>query len=59
MTHKIDVICCPRCQRVQDAEVTFPKWAPFPIYVHRCIDCGYYVTESDWDLATQSDILPG
>lgn len=44
-----DIIKCPECGKVQDAEVTyFPEWPWHPVYVHECEECGYIITESDW-----------
>lgn len=41
-------IRCPNCGRGQDAEVLHT--APWPIYVHECANCGYTITESEWDV---------
>lgn len=41
-------IRCPACGRVQEAQVHFEHWMPFPAYVHDC-ECGYTIMESDWE----------
>ena len=42
-----DMIKCPKCKSKQVAKVlhTEPWWS----YVHEC-DCGYIITESEWDV---------
>ena len=45
---KTETIKCPECGEVQDAEVTYEDYMPFPTYVHEC-ECGYIIMESDWE----------
>jgi uncharacterized Zn finger protein len=40
-------IICNECDSIQDAVVE-DCW-PFPIYVHRCTNCGYINMESEWN----------
>jgi hypothetical protein len=41
-------IRCPRCGKVEDAEVQHTH--PFDSYAHECA-CGYWITESEWEKA--------
>lgn len=43
-------IICPKCNTMQTAQVEFhhPR-DPWPIYIWNCIDCGYEITESEWN----------
>lgn len=48
MENRIDKIICPECGKIQFAEVeATPLW---DIYVHECEDCGFMITESDWEV---------
>jgi predicted RNA-binding Zn-ribbon protein involved in translation (DUF1610 family) len=44
------IIICPNCGKkcIAKVEHTFPFWS----YVHEC-DCGYWITESEWELAEE------
>jgi len=50
-TH-MEIIICPNCGKKCIAEVkhTFPFWS----YVHEC-DCGYWIMQSEWELAEEKD----
>ena len=41
-------IRCPECGREFDAPVTYEEGDPWPAYVAEC-ECGYVVTESEWE----------
>ena len=45
----LERIQCPMCECVQDAEVVFQSWMPFPAYVQECRECAYMITESEWN----------
>ena len=45
-----EVIVCPRCGKDQRATVEHTR--PFWSYVHHC-ECGYTITESEWELAKE------
>lgn len=45
----VERIKCPMCDCVQDAEVVYLGWMPFPAYVHECKECRYMITESEWE----------
>ena len=46
---RAETIRCPECGKVQEAQVHFEDWMPFPAYVHDCEACGYTIMESEWD----------
>lgn len=43
------VIVCPNCNREQGAAVERGVTDIWPIFAHVCIDCGYMITESEWE----------
>lgn len=45
---RTDIIECPCCLTVQQAEVIWDERDPWPIFVHTCVKCGYIVMESEW-----------
>lgn len=47
---RAETIKCPRCNKVQAAQVRFEDGAPFPAYVHDCEACGYTIMESEWEV---------
>ena len=49
MTEHTERIICPRCKVSQGAivEHTWPFWS----YVHECINCGYVIIESEWEVS--------
>lgn len=44
-----DLIVCPRCALLQEADVTYEPADPWPTYVKECDRCGYIILESEWD----------
>lgn len=42
-------IRCPECGTIQKAEVVQHDGAPWSDYVHECTECGYVITESEWE----------
>jgi hypothetical protein len=52
---RTEVIQCHQCGKTQSAQVHFERWMPFPVYVHDC-ECGYTITESDWDVVPNADL---
>lgn len=46
-----DVIVCPRCGTKQKAVVRHT--IPFFDYTHECEKCGYWITESEWDVVSE------
>lgn len=44
-----ETIKCPKCERVQTAQVTRRAEDPFPVYLHECEQCGYVIMESEWE----------
>jgi len=49
MSTRTETIICPKCEHEQKAEIQFEDWMPFPCYVHECTNCGYIITESEWE----------
>lgn len=49
--HKEEIIC-PNCKSVENAIVnyTIPCWT----YFHCCENCGYIITESEWEETKES-----
>lgn len=45
---KAVVIECPKCGNECNAHEVFG--IPFGAYVHKCESCGYYITESEWEI---------
>lgn len=43
------VIKCPKCGWKQLAQVILYEGDPFPTYCHTCSECGYEITESEWE----------
>lgn len=41
-----ETICCPECNFKQNAEVI--NGLPFNTLIHKCTNCDYIITESDW-----------
>jgi hypothetical protein len=52
---RVETIKCPKCGVVQQAQVVFEKWMPFPAYVHECAVCGYTITESEWERVEEGE----
>jgi RNA polymerase subunit RPABC4/transcription elongation factor Spt4 len=48
-------IICPECQTVQTATVELTD--PFPIFIHKCEKCKYIIMESEWQIATENELL--
>lgn len=47
-----DVIKCPECDTIQDAEIELGFiWAT---YIHTCKNCKYIIMESEWDSQNQN-----
>lgn len=42
-----ETIKCPECGKVQQAEVVITT--AWNSYCHECINCGYWISESEWD----------
>jgi rubredoxin len=42
-------IICPSCESQQTATVRLRPNEPFWDYVHTCTECGYIITESEWE----------
>jgi ribosomal protein S27E len=40
-------IICPECNHIQLAKVK--DMDPWNIFIHKCSNCGYIITESDWE----------
>lgn len=53
---KEEAIICPNCEMAQMAEDVLYEGAPFWAKVHRCVGCGYYIMESEWETATDEQI---
>lgn len=49
IVYHYELINCPACACVQQAMVE--HMIPFASYVHECTECGYIITESDWEVA--------
>lgn len=48
--HHTEYIRCPSCRTVQLARVmVYPDFSPWMGYVHRCENCAYLITESEWE----------
>jgi len=45
-----ELIECPECLTIQAAQVVVYDQIGFPAYVHKCINCGYMITESEWQV---------
>ena len=50
-THTEEIICV-RCETHQMA--TVEHTLPWYTHVHTCINCGYTMTESEWDMVTEN-----
>jgi RNA polymerase subunit RPABC4/transcription elongation factor Spt4 len=56
MDKKIEqTIICPNCQTVQIATLELTN--PFPIFIHECEKCKYLIMESEWQIATENELL--
>ena len=53
---KEEAIVCPNCEMAQMAQDVLYEGAPFWAKVHRCVGCGYYIMESEWETATNEQI---
>jgi protein gp37 len=51
-TRHTETIWCPECERVQAAVVEHS--VPWFTYVHKCVGCGYLITESEWNAVKES-----
>lgn len=50
ISHFIPVkITCPNCGKICNAEVESNDDFPFNSYFHDCENCGFVITESEWD----------
>lgn len=47
-----ELVECPECSFIQFAIVE--NTPVFDSYVHECKQCGYIITESDWQLASEN-----
>lgn len=45
---RIEWIICPDCSMNQEAEVI--PTIPFETRIHECEQCGYLITESEWEI---------
>jgi len=54
MNSHTECIHCPNCEDIQEA--TVEHTVPFYSYVHFCTTCGYTITESEWQKATEQEI---
>lgn len=43
-----ELIRCPECQKIQEANVEWPEGDPWPTYWHECVRCGHGIGESEW-----------
>ena len=43
------MIVCPECGSLQQAEVVWYRGDPWPCYVHTCTACKYVIMESEWE----------
>lgn len=43
----IERIECPSCNHAQEAIIK--ETALYPVRVHQCAACGYWITESEWN----------
>jgi hypothetical protein len=50
------LIECPECGSIQGALVYQKAWHPFQTYIHRCTECEYMITESDWQCVEPSSL---
>lgn len=46
---KSEEIECPSCNKRQQAQIICGKGDPWPILVHKCTQCQYVITESEWN----------
>lgn len=44
-----ELIKCPNCNSIEKASVVLKY--PFDDYTHKCDNCGYWITESEWESA--------
>ena len=51
-----ETIICPNCEMAQMAEDVLYEGAPFWAKVHRCVGCGYFIMESEWETAIDEQI---
>ena len=60
-TRPREYIRCPECDHVQLARVEYEYWMPGPLRVHRCVECGYLITDSTWEAVkpTRKPGVPG
>lgn len=51
-----ELIWCPSCKEVQLGSIL--EAYPFAIYVYDCVECGYVITESEWNpVVKDTDLL--
>lgn len=53
MILRTDLIECPGCGNVFDADITQEDGDPWPTYMATCPVCEYEILESEWELAEQ------
>jgi MinD superfamily P-loop ATPase len=53
MSIHTEMIRCPECHLVQQAEVVLHPGDPWPSYIHDCTGCGYCIMESEWDVVNK------
>ena len=49
MNTETQTIKCPECGTIQQAKVSFVPLIGWGNYIHDCINCGYTITESEWE----------
>ena len=49
-------IRCPNCESIQNAIEEELIGFPFLIYVHFCTECGYEITESEWNVVKREEV---
>lgn len=54
MSEHTEYIHCPNCGEIEQAEVLHTM--PWYSYVHFCTKCGYTITESEWNKATEEEV---
>lgn len=42
-------IVCPDCGAIEQAYAVLYEGTPFWTYIHECTNCGYIISESEWE----------
>lgn len=52
-----ETIRCTECDSIEQAEVLHIQ--PFWGYVHTCVNCGYVIMESEWEVVNSNPEMYG